>query len=126
MPQSRIMSLMHALRNTPWLTRLVLLCFALALGVTVASPMVNPQDELVICTSAGMAKLNTDNSPGSEPGHDVQCPLCVVGGAAPPAIASVAPESFQAVADVPPGIAIIRVAAATAAPPPSRGPPSSV
>ena len=118
------MSLMHNLRNTPWLTRLVLLCFALALGVTVASPMVNPQDELVICTSAGMAKLKTDNSPGNEPGRDVQCPLCAVGGAAPPAFASVAPEPFQAVADVPPGIAIIRVAAATAAPPPSRGPPS--
>ena len=81
-----------------------------------------------VCTGAGMlvsAPLFGEQDSDEETRQMLaQCPLCAVGGAAPPAFASVAPEPFQAVADVPPGIAIIRVAAATAAPPPSRGPPS--
>ena len=58
------MTLLQTLRNTPWLARLALLWFALSLGVAVASPMVNPQEELVICISAGMVKvkLNADGS----------------------------------------------------------------
>jgi hypothetical protein len=64
MPQSRPMTFLHTLRSTPWLAKLALLWFALTLGVAVASPMVNPQEELIICTSAGMVKvmLNADGS----------------------------------------------------------------
>jgi len=45
------MPLLHTLRNTPWLAKLALLWFALTLGVAVASPLVNPQNELLICTA---------------------------------------------------------------------------
>ena len=76
------MTLLHTLRNTPWLARLALLWFALTLGVAVASPIVSPQDQQMVCSAAGMIKLviNDDGTvtPGSAAMH---CPLCAVGGA---------------------------------------------
>lgn len=48
---------LNILRNSPWLARLALLWFALTLGVAVASPIVHPQEELVICTGSGMQKV---------------------------------------------------------------------
>jgi len=128
MEQSFPMSFMHTLRNTPWLAKLALLWFAGALGVAVASPMVNPQDELIICSAAGMikVKLHADGSISTEPSSEAQCPLCVVGSAAPPAFVSLKPAPVQALTDVQPGIAPVLVATATAALPPSRGPPASL
>ena len=125
MEQSRPMTLLHTLRNT-WLAHLALLWFALTLGVAVASPMVIPQEELIICTSAGMVKvkLHADGSISTEASSELSCPLCVVGGAAPPAFASLQPASVPARAYVQPGIASIHVTASTAVPPPPRGPPA--
>ena len=122
------MYLMHTLRNSPWLARLALLWFALTLGVAVASPMVNPQDDLIICTSAGMVKvkLNADGSISTEASSELSCPLGVVGSTAPPAFVSLQPASAPALAYVQPGIACVHVTASTAAPPPSRGPPASL
>ena len=122
------MHLLHTLRNTPWLTRLTLLWFALTLGVAVASPMVNPQEELIICTSAGMVKvkLNADGSISTEASNELSCPLCVVGGSAPPAAVSMQPAPVPALTDVQPGMARVQVTAFTAAPPPARGPPANL
>jgi hypothetical protein len=120
------MTLLHTLRNTPWLAKLALLWFALTLGVAVASPMVNPQEELIICTSAGMVKvvLNADGSISTEPSGELSCPLCVVGSAAPPAFSIVLPEPVQPLGYVLQSIPAARIAVSTAAPPPSRGPPN--
>jgi hypothetical protein len=119
------MSLLHTLHNTPWLGRLALVWFALTLGVAVASPIVNPQQELVICSSASMVKftVHADGSLGTEPSNEAQCPLCVVGSAAPPAFAALQPAPMPAQTGVQPGVATLVIAASTAAPPPSRGPP---
>ena len=127
-PQSRLMSLLQTLRNTPWLARLALLWFALMLGAAVASPLLNPQNDLLICTSAGMVKvkLHADGSLSTELGSQVQCPLCVVGDAAAPAMARVPPEPILALAEVLPCKVAVHVATSTAAPPPSRGPPASL
>ncbi len=122
------MTLLHTLRNTPWLARLALLWFALTLGVAVASPMVNPQEELIICTSAGMVKvkLHADGSISTEASGELSCPLCVVGGAAPPAFVSLEPAPLPALTYVQPGITSVLMVAPTAAPPPPRGPPASL
>lgn len=119
------MSFLHTLRNTPWLARLALLWFALTLGVAVASPIMNPQEEMLICTSAGMVKvvLHADGSVSSSPSGEAFCPLCVTGGA-PPSFVSVILPSLQPLGRVLESIPAARLAAATAAPPPSRGPPS--
>ena len=120
------MSFLQTLRNTPWLARLALLWFALTLGAALASPLVNPQSEVLICSAAsGMVKivLNADGSTNSAPAA-LDCPLCMVGNAPPSAIFSQPePVLFQGrelqgrPADI--------VAATTAAPPPARGPPAS-
>lgn len=121
------MTLLHTLRNTPWLARLALLWFALTLGAAVASPVVNPQSEVLICSAAnGMVKvvLNVDGSL-STVSTTMDCPLCMVGGAPVPVV----PHSVQApypLADVLQSIPLAIIAARTAAPPPSRAPPSLV
>ena len=128
MEQWHPMTLLHTLRNTPWLARLALLWFALTLGAAVASPMINPQEELIICTSAGMVKvkLHADGSISTEASSELSCPLCVVGGAAPPAFVSLEPAPVPALTYVQPGITSVHVTASTAAPPPPRGPPASL
>lgn len=120
------MTLMHTLRNSPWLAKLALLWFALTLGVAVASPMVNPQEELIICTSAGMVKvkLHADGSISTAASSELSCPLCVVGSTAPPAFVRLQPAPAPALAYVQPDIASVQVTASTAVPPPSRGPPT--
>ena len=119
------MSILQTLRNTPWLAKLALLWFALALGAAVASPMVNPQQELMICSAAGMYKV-TVNSDGSLSGtlvSEAHCPLCAVAGA-PPGFLSFPSVSTQALTDVRRVPVPDPVAACTAAPPPSRAPPT--
>lgn len=122
------MSLLQTLRRANWMARLALLWFALTLGVAVASPMVNPLAELLICGSVGMVKvtLNADGALSAEHNNEAHCPLCVAGGAAPPAFASVQPMPVQALTYVLPGRVIVVMTASTAALPPSRGPPASI
>lgn len=119
------MTILHNLRNTPWLARLALLWFALTLGVAVASPLVNPQSEVMICSAAsGMVKvvLNADGSL-STASTTMDCPLCMVGGAP-------VPESQHTVQAPRPLAYPLRsapefiLAACTAAPLPPRGPPT--
>ncbi len=123
------MTLLHTLRNKPWLAKLALLWFALTLGVAVASPMVNPQTELVICTGAGMLKVvladdGTVTTAASDTGDALFCPLCLVGGAPTPFVLnSVTPP--QPLGHVLQSIPAATIAALTAAPPPARAPPTA-
>ena len=122
------MTLLHTLRNTPWLAKLALLWYALTLGVAVASPAVNPQTELVICTGAGMLKVvqaadGTVSTAASDTGAALFCPLCMVGGAPSPFVPdAIAPT--QPLSHVLKSIPAAIIAALTAAPPPARAPPS--
>lgn len=122
------MTLLHTLRNSPWLAKLALLWFALTLGAAVASPMVNPQTELVICTAAGMQKvvLNDDGTvTTSDAGDGLFCPMCMTGGApAPFVLNTVSPP--QHLGHVMQSIVAARLAALTAAQPPARGPPKTI
>lgn len=119
------MSFLHTLRNTPWLAKLALLWFALTLGVAVASPLVSPQDEVTICSAAGMVKvvLQDDGTVSSTTDASMHCPLCMVGGV-PPAFTQVVFEPVLPLGRVLQSIPAARLAAATAAPPPSRAPPA--
>lgn len=121
------MTIFHTLRNTPWLAKLALLWFALSLGVAVASPLVNPQEELVICTVGGMVKItvNADGSLSTSPDAQAHCPLCVVGGA-PATFTQLVFEPVLPLGRVLQSIPAARIAALTAAPPPSRAPPISL
>lgn len=124
------MTLLQSLRNAPWLAKLALLWFALTLGAAVASPLVNPQTELVICTGAGMLKvvLADDGSvtPAATPdsGDTLFCPLCLLAGAPPPVVLN-AVASPQPLAHALQRIPAAIIAARTAAPPPARAPPKA-
>jgi hypothetical protein len=116
---------MQALRNARLLARLVLVWFALAIGVAVASPLVQPQSLELVCSGGGAMKLlvKGDDGGAAKPSHTLDCPLCgsfdapasagVVAVCLAPAEVQLAPSLAQ------PGA---RWAAAT---PPARGPPAS-
>ena len=113
---------MQALRNAPFLVRLVLAWFALSIGVAVASPVVKPAGLGLICSGGGIVLVAGDDGGTAPTGHTLECPLCVGLGAPPPAafsgIVHLLPLA-RAVQSIPSA----RIAALTAAPLPARGPP---
>lgn len=108
------------------LGRLVLLWFVLSLGVAIASPVVNPQAMELVCSSAGAVKVvvKTDDGAQELGGSHLDCPLCVLTGAPPPAPAVVPLPQPQPLGLAVQSIPAARIAAATAAPLPARGPPA--
>jgi hypothetical protein len=115
---------MDRLRQTRCLARLVLAWFALAVGVAIASPVVNPQGVQLICSGAGGMTLKTlagdDGTPAVQ--HTLDCPLCAA-VAPPPPLVDVAPLALP-LGHVVQSIPAARHAARIAAPLPARGPPS--
>jgi hypothetical protein len=91
--------------------------------------MVHPQEELVICTGAGMLKVvladdgTVTTVATSDTGDGLFCPLCMVGGAPAPVIVQTV-EPPHALSHVLQSIPAARIAALTGAPLPARGPPS--
>lgn len=116
---------MHLLRNARLLARLVLVWFALAIGVAAASPLVQPQSIELICSGGGAMKLlvKGDDGDAVTPRHTLDCPLC--GSFDAPAPAGSGPfclataEVQQAAGHAQPAGRL------TAVTPPVRGPPSS-
>jgi len=121
------MTLLHTLRNTPWIAKLALLWFALTLGAAVASPLVNPQTEVLICSGmGGMAKVTlNDDGTVSDTSVALSCPLCMTGHLNAPvsfsAVPALVPRTYRL-----PNLAVTPVVAWTAVSPPSRGPPLSL
>ena len=124
------MNLLHTLRNAPWLAKLALLWFALTLGAAVASPMVQPQQTLVICTGAGMLKVvladdgTVTTAVTSDADDALFCPLCLAAGA--PVTAPVkATDPSHGMGCLPAGTPTAHIATLSAAPLPARGPPQA-
>ena len=118
------MPFFHALRSSPWLSRLTLLWFALTLAAAVAAPVIHPQSELVICSGLGMQRvlIDGDGTVTSSAVAGISCPLCLMGGApAPTTVPIVAP--VQALGPVVPCAQTAHIARFHATPPPARGPP---
>ena len=87
---------MEALRRAPYLARLVLAWFALALGVAAASPLVTPQTIELVCGAGGQIKavVHTDDGAVELGSAHLDCALCLVASAPPPA-PFVAPQPPQ-------------------------------
>ena len=120
---SDIISNMQRLRHAIQLTRLVLVWFALSVGVAIASPIVNPQGMDLVCTNSGSMKLvvqGDDEAAASS--HTLDCPLCASISAPPPAL-NTALTQPSPLAHVMQPLAAAHMAALTAPPLPSRGPP---
>jgi hypothetical protein len=116
---------MSCLRHAHHLGRLVLLWFVLSLGAAVASPVVNPQAVELVCSSAGAVKVVVQTDDGAQElgTSHMDCPLCMLTGAPPPTPAVALPSPLPLAHAVQP-IPAARIAAATAAPLPARGPPA--
>jgi len=115
---------MSALRHAHRLASFVLMWFVLSLGVAVASPVVHPQAVELVCSASGAVKVvvQTDDGAQEMGASHLDCPLCVLTGAPPPT-AAVALPAVQPLALAVQSIPAARIAAATAAPLPARGPP---
>lgn len=115
---------MQTLRHARFLARLVLVWFALALGVAIASPLVNPQSIELVCASGGAMKLIVKSDDGSQAAssHTLDCPLCATVGAPPPLVRPklLLPSAVARALRPTPAAYIV---ARTAAPLPPRGPP---
>jgi hypothetical protein len=116
---------MDVLRRAHLLARLVLVWFALSIGVAVAAPLVNPQAMELICSGSGAMKVlvKTDDGAKEVSSASLDCPLCASIGAPPP-VARAAAEPDQALGHVLAPIPAARIASLTAAPLPARGPPT--
>lgn len=103
----------------------VLAWFMASLGGAIASPIVHPQPIEVACSSTGTLKLlvHTDDGVVEMGTMGMDCPLCVLAGAPPLAKPLLPPPPCPLGHAVRP-VEAARIAAATAAPPPARGPPS--
>jgi hypothetical protein len=119
-----IMQNMQRLRHALHITRFVLVWFALSMGVAIASPIVNPHGMDLVCTSTGNMKLVVPgDDDGAASSHTLDCPLCASISAPPPAFnTSLTQPSPLAHATQP--LAAAHIAAVTAPPLPSRGPPA--
>jgi len=118
---------MSALLRARFLASLVLAWFALSLGVAVASPLVQPKAMEIVCSAAGASMLvvmTDDGAQAPATGH-LDCPLCLPTGAPPPAMPLVQLPTVQPLGQAVQSIPAARIAAATAAPLPARGPPLS-
>jgi hypothetical protein len=117
---------MQTLRRFTSLTRALLVWFVLSLGVAVASPIVKPQDILLVCSAFGAAKALVQNDDGSTSdlgASAMDCPLCMTAGAPPP-VAVLQAVPAQPLAYALQSIPSAHIVARTAAPPPARGPPA--
>ena len=85
------MSALQTLRNAHLITRLVLVWFALFIGVSVASPLVKPQATQMVCSAmGGMKMVMTDDAGDSNTSSGgMDCPDCLPLLTLPPALASV-------------------------------------
>lgn len=119
------MNFLQLLRNRPWLARWLLLSWTLSLGAAVATPMVQPRHEVMICSVSGMVTvlLNEDGTVASTELAGKSCPLCVLPGVLPAPQQPPIGASTQVIGRVSQGIAFSHVVALTAPPLPSRGPP---
>ncbi len=90
---------MQALRNAQYLTRFVLVWFALFVGVAVASPLVKPEAVQLVCTAIGGVKLVQADAAGDDTGRPtthtaLDCPAC---------LPLIAPPAADVLATLPPG-----------------------
>jgi hypothetical protein len=116
---------MQTLRNARWITRLVLVWFALFIGAAIASPLVKPVSGQMVCSAMGGMKMvmDADGDQGTQPSASMDCPLCAPVITPPsPAARAFAPPSALSHALQP--VAAARIAGLTGAPLPPRGPPA--
>ncbi len=116
---------MQTLRNSKFITKLVLVWFALFIGSAVASTVIKPENLQMVCATGGMMKMvDTSSDDGEVKGSaSMDCPLCA-SVTAPPSPSTVHFEQTSPLAHALQPVAAAHIASVTAPPLPSRGPPA--
>ena len=115
---------MNRLRSSIQIARLVLVWFALSVGIAIASPLVKPESTMLVCTGSGMMKLVVTGDDSGKPSiPKLDCPLCATIGAPPPALNTALSQPSPLSHALLPSVAA-HIASLTAPPLPSRGPPT--
>ncbi len=119
------MPALQTLRNAHLLTRLVLVWFALFIGISVASPLVKPQTAQMVCSAMGGMKMvmGDDAGDSQKSSGGMDCPLCAHVSAPPPPV-SLGFETRSALAYALRAIPSAHIAWLTGSPLPPRGPPA--
>ena len=106
------------------IARLVLVWFALFIGVAVASPILNPTETQMVCSSAGGMKMVVFGEEGVDAKltTKMDCPLCAAVVLAADSC-SLGLQKVSPLAHLLHPVAVALVASLTAPPLPSRGPP---
>lgn len=120
------MSALHSLRTARLLARSVLAWFVVSIGLAIAAPLVHPQAVTLVCSSAGVVKLQAsgdDGTPMPPPSHTWDCVMCLALGA-PPMAASPAAPALPALSYAWFGLPRTPTVWRTASPLPARGPPA--
>ena len=117
---------MQSLRNAHLLARFVLVWFVLFVGVSVASPLVNPQSSQMVCSAMGGLKMvDTDDGSGdtAQPANSLDCPLCAQVTFPTPSVSHHL-DATHALAYALRAIPSAHIAWLTGSPLPPRGPPA--
>lgn len=115
---------MQSLRNAKFITRLVLVWFALFLGSAIASTIVNPGNMQMVCSTGGSMKLVDANGDSDiKVSANLDCPLCAA-ITTPPSAPQAYLENVSSLSHALRPITAAHIASLTAPPLPSRGPPS--
>ena len=122
------MSSLQTLRNAHHLTSLVLVWFALFVGVAVASPLVKPEAVHLVCTAIGGVKLVQVDAAGADmdgaAAHTaLDCPACLP-LIAPPGADLLAPLPTDNLSHVLQPLPAARLASLLGQPWQARAPPS--
>ena len=121
------MSILQTLRQARWITRLVLVWFALFIGAAIASPMVKPVSGQMVCSAMGGMKMVVDGEDGkaAQPSASMDCPLCapVITPPMPQAHGFEPPSTLAHALQTLPAA---HIAGITGAPLPPRGPPALI
>ena len=120
------MSTLQTLRNAHLITRLVLVWFALFIGVSVASPLVKPQATQMVCSAMGGMKMVMvdDASDNNTSSGGMDCPLCAHVTAPPSSDVVLASDMPSALAHALRPVPSAHIAWLTRSPLPPRGPPA--
>ncbi len=115
---------MQTLRRAHWISRLVLVWFALFIGAAVASPILKPAGGQMVCSAMGGMKMVMDDEGQPQPSTaSMDCPLCAP-LITPPAAEARSVEPASALAHALQPTVAARIAGLTGAPLPPRGPPA--
>ncbi len=118
---------MERLRSSKLIASLVLAWFTLFLGSAIASAAIKPGNMQMLCTAGGAMKwIDTDTGEGEvKASAPMDCPVCA-------SVAAPSPQNYvlrlqpSSLAYALQPLAAAHIAALTAPPLPSRGPPSSL